>query len=519
VRDAPTDPTALRTLIDVARDTDQLWLPDEPLAKARRLAPRDRTVRALSEEFERHKRARLEGRIAERRAARNGTDDLAADIAVAEDLASLGRLREAADEYARLARAHPERRDLRLQEARLRSWNGDHRAALALYDALIAEDPRDHVARVERARVLAWDGQLAAANAAVPPLAELDGTRPSAESVLGDVHRWDGAVARAAGFYQDALAGGLDGDAAADAHSFLSDNQRYTQVGPWGEDFSASDDFHARRFGAELTRQATFSTRLAARVHQANYSQDGEDLSARRAALTLTHERGIVHFLGRAGIGSFSSGDVTPAFGLGAEIRRRPEEAIGVGFDRFDLIDEVMSLRSALGDVLQANRMSAWLRYPLRWRLRLAATASFDSISDGNQAMGASLVLGRRMLRKPRLELRVDGRYYSVSELSPRYWSPAPYISTGLGVELEHQLRRGIRVLLDGRGGLAREESSQVPELGFGARLAFDMFAGWELNVGYRFAHTARSTGGSDGYDATTAIFELRYRLGTYGMI
>jgi hypothetical protein len=254
-------------------------------------------------------------------------------------------------------------------------------------------------------------------------------------------------------------------------------------------------------------------------VQQVNYTQHGAELQARRAALAVTHEWGLVHLLGQAGIGSYSTGDVAPAFRLGVELRRRPEEAYGLGYDRYDLIDEVMTVRSARGDVLQGNRAGLWLREPLPWRLKLAATASFDSITDGNQARGGSLLLARRVLRRPQVELRLDGRYYAVAERSPRYWSPAPYVSTGLGVELEHELHRGIRVLLDLRGGWAREANVQVPERAGGVRLAFDMFAGWEMNLGYRLAETARASSGSGGYRAQTALFEVRYRLGTYGML
>lgn len=516
VTQAPADVEALRTLVEAALERDAFWVAEPALERAGRLAPDDPAIGALRRDFEDRKTARLEARIAERRAALAAAgDDAALRMALADDLAALGRFAEAGDEYARVADADPGRRDARRQEARVRSWGGDMPEALALYDRLVEEAPGDDDLRLEQARVLAWDGQLARAARAVPPLDRLDGERAAARSVLGDVHRGDGRPARAAGFYQGALADGLQGDAARDAATFLRDHERYTQIGPWGESFGDSADFSANRIGGEIRRQATFATRAEARVQTVAYSQDGLDLNAQRATVSLGHEWTRFRGLAQVGVGAYDPGQTVPAFAAQLEFTPGPEQVLGIGYDRFDLIDEVMTVRSALGDVLQGDRGRLWLRQPLVAQLRLRAGGSFTRVTDGNQALAAHAALARRVFRRPRVELRLDTRYYSLADPSPLYWSPSLYLSGGLGVEAEHALREGIRLLVDARGGYATDDGRQAPEQSYGGRLAVDMIRGWEVNLGARYGSIARTVQGGGGYQAVTAFFELRYRLGT----
>ena len=161
----PNNPVASVALVHALSATDQLWEAEQTLTGALAAHPTDADLLAAQAEFHTRKVTLLSARIAARTATLAvAVDGDEARVTQAEDLAALGRFEAAAAEYERYTRAHPERRDLVVQAARLLTWAGDYGGAERLYADLLHAQPDDASTQLETARVLAWDGDLAGAS-------------------------------------------------------------------------------------------------------------------------------------------------------------------------------------------------------------------------------------------------------------------------------------------------------------------------------------------------------------------
>lgn len=509
------DPARWATSIEALIDAQQFSDAEERLATARDRWPNDGRWIALGARTRREKAAAAAARLDEAKAAVAARPtDGQARLALASALAGAGEFRAARAEYERHLRAHPDDVAVRLEMARVCSWQGDYGRSLALYDELLRARPHDADLAVERARVLSWDGQLTESAQAFQ--AASAGQPEAAARGLGDSYRWGGDLGTAAGYYTQAIHSGHGDDADEAENFFLTETRRHS-VAPA---FTIVDDtagFHSRSYAFESANRLGLATDLVGSFAHGDYSQSGTDLRVERprAAVTRTFARSW-QASASAGPNVWNGGrGITPGIGLALGRNFGPESALGLSYDRYDLIDDVQTIASASPKVLQGDRVGLNGRHVFPGRVQLTGGATWAQYTDGNHATAASFALGRRVFRNPEIRLRADASVLSNTEQTDRYWSPNLYHSTGLGLLVLVPVGRYGTLVADGRLGWAIDSGIGALESGWGVRFQLAEVAGWSAELGYRNGTTNRA-GSAFGshYGSQTGTVGVRWRLG-----
>jgi hypothetical protein len=167
---------------------------------------------------------------------------------------------------------------------------------------------------------------------------------------------------------------------------------------------------------------------------------------------------------------------------------------------------------------LNANRGRVTGRQVRPWRFEVAGTASAADYSDGNRLVALQASLGRRVLRKPGVTLKLDASYLGYAERSDLYWDPQRYVTEGVSAVLRQQLLPKVTLQIDARVGYGEEEGQGSLERSFGASLSLLEMAGITAEIAYRYGETGRvgnvSGGGGNGYVAHSGTIGIRYRFG-----
>jgi len=428
----------------------------------------------------------------------------------------------ATDAYEEYLRRRPDDAAAARQLARVYSWNGDYAHALAAYDHLIAAAPGDTDLALERARVLAWDGQLTESADALAALRSRD---PAAvERGLGDAYRWGGQRNAAAAHYRNAIALGDGNEHAVAAEEFFRAESDVVAAAPHFDLTHDSDDFTGLHASVETRQRLGVGTELAGGFTHADYSQTGDHLAADRLRLTLLHDfderwRGTLSYSAALfGDHGTDSEDARSTHNWSAAVDRvlGPESTISLGYDRYDLIDEVLTVRSAQDRVLYGDRARITARTVLPHRFELSGSASWAAYSDGNALTALRASIGRRIMR-PGLTLRYEAGYLSTARRSNLYWDPAQYWTQGAVLAFTRPIAAHLRATLEARLGYGSDDGKGALERGFGGKLEVFEIAGLTAELGYRYGETGRTSlnGGSTGYHAHTGTLSVSYRFGT----
>jgi hypothetical protein len=202
--------------------------------------------------------------------------------------------------------------------------------------------------------------------------------------------------------------------------------------------------------------------------------------------------------------------DVTRVFG--------PESQLSLGYDRYDLIDEVMTVASADRRILDADRVRIQGRHVLPARIEVAGSASYADYSDGNRLLAMQMSVGRRLLRRPNLTLRYEGGYLDYARRSDLYWDPNRYFNSGMAVVMRQPLATSVALQVEARVGYGNDDGRSALERSFGASVALAEIAGVTAELGYRYGETGRvdspGAAGGGGYSVHSGTFSLRYRFG-----
>jgi tetratricopeptide (TPR) repeat protein len=519
----PDDPARWAAAAEALAGAERFFEAETMLEQARGRFPGDGRFAERQASLAREKDARLRAQLAEARAAlaADAGDD-AARLEAARTLADLGDMRGAAREYERHLERRPEDTTARRQLARVLSWAGDYRRALAVYDELARAAPDDDELRLERGRVLAWDGQLAESARTLAPLgaastAPGDAGAAAAARALGDVYHWAGRRGAAAEYYREAIRLGGGGEDARAAEAFFAAEAAAAELGSALTLLQDSDGFNALRASLEGRRRLGVATELGARFTHAAYEQRGDGLHAERLRLEAAYDVDARWRVAAAyGPSVYDDGRSTHAWSLDLERGLGPETVVAIGYDRYDIIDEVLTLDSTRPRVLEADRLRATARHVLPWRLEAAARASWAAYGDGNALTAAGGSLGRRVLRRPALTVRYDLAYLSYAERSRRYWDPGRYLSHAGAATLAVGIGPAGRAVLDARLGWGDEDGRGSLEYALGAGVETAPVGGVSAEIGYRYGKSAdigsRRSGG--GYSIHTASLALHYRWG-----
>jgi tetratricopeptide (TPR) repeat protein len=188
----------------------------------------------------------------------------------------------------------PANLDARIGAARVHAWSGNYDAAIAHFDALLALPEAPENAGIERAEVLSWAGRTDEAAAAFDAILARDPHNARALRGLARSYRWSNQYARADRAYLQSL----EVEENADARSELE----AMRIGPrWLAEsdttyFSDSDEFHLYRSELAISRKLDYDTTLRTRVRAAKIDLDerGDQLGF---AATLGAERQFPHQL------------------------------------------------------------------------------------------------------------------------------------------------------------------------------------------------------------------------------
>ncbi len=512
----PDDAGRWASAVDAAAAAEQLTVASDLLTAARERWPRDPRFRSRQATLQAERKARNVERVAAARAAL-AADPAAAGArpALASALAEQGDLDEAIGLYEEQLRRHPDDAATRKQLARTLSWAGRYGPSLGVYRELIAAAPADLDLRLERARVLAWDGQLT--ESAHEVAAARAGAPAAAERTLGDLYRWGGMRAAAARHYRAATLLGAGDENAQAGQQYLAAESGVAEALPTFSALQDSDDFHQRRVTVEAKRRYGMATEVGAAIVHSDYDQHGQSLRSDRGRFTLLTDLDDRWRVAATWAPAVYGEDRT-RHNASVELTRvvGPESQVSVGYDHYDLIDEVLTIASADRRILSGDRVRVQGRHVLPGRLELAGTAAVAGYSDGNRLVALQASLARRVLRKPGLTLRLDGGYLGYADRSDVYWDPARYVTQGLSAILRQEVLTKVTFQLDARVGYGQEEGQGSLERSFGATLALADVAGLTADLGYRYGETGRvgSTGGSSGYVAHTGSIGVRYRFG-----
>ena len=515
----PDDASRWIDAVDALAADAQYSVAETLLATAQQRWPRDARFQSRLSNLQAERKVRDAEHVATLRAtlAANGEDETAR-LALAAALAEQGDLDGAIDLYAAQLERRPDDAATRRQLARTLSWSGRMRQALQLYEELVAAAPNDTELRLEQASVLAWDGQLTESARALGPLRRVAPAR--VERLLGDLHRWGGARAAAARHYRAAaLLGDGDEDGRAGAR-YLADEADVAEAVPTFSAMQDSDRFNQRRVIVEARQRHGLATEVGIAIIHNDYEQRGRRVESDRNRFTLLHDLDDRWRVAGTWAPAVYDDDRT-RHNATVELTRTfgPERQLSVAYDHYDLIDEVLTVASADGRILNGNRGRVQGRWVLPGRVELAGTASVSGYSDGNRLVALQASLARRILRRPGVTLRVDTGYIDYAERSDLYWDPARYVTNGLSAILRQPLVRGVTLQLDARVGYGEEEGQGSLERSFGASLALADLLGLTAELGYRYGETGRvgsvgATGGGTGYVAHNGTLAVRYRFG-----
>lgn len=441
------------------------------------------------------------------------------------------------------------RRRARCGLARAMAWKGDHAAALAEYERVLAESPEDREARLGRAKVLSWT------NRQKPALTEYEAVlrdhpddtealrgigrvqswrgrhRESAErmsryleeyphdreatGILFESYQWMGRPDRAKKILLEQTAADPDDKSAASALEKLEFQLRPTLRFDWRESHQ-SDDVRTSVFSLESTLHlADGASGLGFRYDLANFVPPQgpvDEIVVQRAGLRARH-----HF---SDLVEWNGGlylDIIDTRGASGDhdiltydtyVTLRPNDLL-----RFDIGSSrwIFDSEDALRDGLNAIQGNVSMDVMPDELTKFSGRFSLADYSDGNNRTWWQFEMERRIWREPNIYLGYRYTGFDFSERWQRgYYSPDLYHSNEIlarasgwfadkfrwqlrsTIGYEHELPGENRLIWSAGGGIAWEITRQL-----------------EIEIAYDFSSSSAAS--ANGFDRGTGRLGLRY--------
>lgn len=213
-------------------------------------------------------------------------------------LSRQGKLDSALTFIARARAADPADIDMRLAQARVRSWNRQYDAALVLYDSVLAQRPDLREAELGKAQTLSWAGRLGEAEDVYRAMIARNSSDRDARLGQAQVSAWRGDLSTAEQVYRAILAQDpRDADALAGLGYVYHWEGREADARKQAQAALAVDSTH--KTGQALRRTIQEATRPAVEG-TANWSNDSDHNTSFWQTLTASASLG-------AGAGVFGS--------------------------------------------------------------------------------------------------------------------------------------------------------------------------------------------------------------------
>ncbi|NJN53023.1 MAG: tetratricopeptide repeat protein [Gammaproteobacteria bacterium] len=474
---------------------------------------------------------------------------------LADQLTWTGRLDQAIALYRETADTNDElaQRRALIGLARALSWAGDHTAAIATYDQLLARFPDDREARLGRATVLSWSNRQAAALAEYRAILTAFPLDMDARRGVGRVQSWRGRYRYAATDMQALLeeqAG--DREATVILAESLAWMGRQDRAKPVLRDHLAVDPRNERATAllAELDR----AQRPEVQIDWREFRQSDDLRISQHSATTRVHlADGRGHFGPRYSLGLFKP-DQPPVEEIqvqrpGIDARFRFSDALeGHASVAADLIDtkgadgdhQIMTWDSyltywpndtlrldagtsrwtfdseaALVAGLKATQLSASADLLPDELTRWSARASAADYSDDNQRIWWQLQADRRVMHTPRVAI---GYRYTGFEFQnpgqPGYYNPDRYQANELLVHASGRLNDRLRWHFSAVAGHESEDTGESrATASAGASLTWEASHAFELELA--FDYSSSRTSSASGFERSIGRVTLRRRFGS----
>lgn len=424
-------------------------------------------------------------------------------LELAKAYTGLGANDQAAELYAGYLAANPGDTATRLNYARVLSWDRQYDASAKQYEVVMRELPDRPDVRLEYAQTLEYGEDYVPAirtfrtltDISASPRAYLYPEVPQrAHFNLGQIYRWYGWRDHAITEQNNALA--LD-SGFTDAHHELERARNLrpaTQLQARYTMETNSNDFTSRR--GDLEGEHWLNERLAVQgtIGRHNFEQGGTTADANVASAGASYRRtDQLTFRGRAGMTFWDEGLGTrPFFGAGATWLPNIQSRAALDFNHYDLIYDVSNLASVVNRPISINDVRAHYDHDSGGLLLFLGDASYGFVSDDNRRAGAHGLVTFRLLDKPFVALKADGRWLSYDFRTNRYWSPDQYTSLAGVVQVGQDINERVFWSAEFKAGRSWEDDRSSDLRAWGANVTVPVGDSFDVVGSYNYGRSGR---------------------------
>ncbi len=464
IGDHPEDLLTRRRLAGLYYDAHRYWDAEQQVNYLLAGKPDDSQLEALLADIKLHETnfRSVELDSLQRQVAEN-PDDWKKRSRLAEDLAAIGRLDEATNQYKMVIEQRPNDMDIRVKLGEMLANAGKLKEAAEVYSRIADDQPGNYDYRVRLAQIYSWMGQYDAATAEYDKALRITPNSVDCQLAIADIARWRGDPYSAYDSYSRVLAMNTNNERARKAIEELT-GTLVRGVQGYIQDVRDSEHFKMRETRIIASVNLTLRMRTQAGWGNVHFEQ----LDA-------------VHSQLYAETGWFIFGHldykIDPLTSAAGELKfytfqyRRPRSLrLEVSHDFQDMpsVEGLVGLiyyqsQEAVFDLASTHNLSSWTRELSSDKIGLNGRYNYSpkwqgegelaqySISDGN---GRTDFWGewRRVISKL---LQVGARYESVSakrsfdvdpltnaKLQLPYWAPDNYQTISVVGQLQNSLSR-----------------------------------------------------------------------------
>jgi tetratricopeptide (TPR) repeat protein len=407
----------------------------------------------------------------------DNADDI---LELAKAYTGLGAYDQAIALYERYLSVRPDDVQARINYARVLSWDRRYTAAENQYERLVKEVPDRADLRYEYAQTLSYNSDYVDAIHAFRQLTDIsDNPRArlyrdvptKAYFSLGQIYRWFGWNETAVEQQNRAIA--LDSSFAPAREELTLARYRRpaTTLGATYGFAEDSTNFQFRRLDFDGQKWVSSRTAIEGSIGRHEFSRNGDDIYATAASVGGRY-RWQDRWTARARVGAnfYDSGlGSRPFWNLGADWLPSIQSRLSFDYNHYDLVYDVFNL-AALTPVSPIPGSN--FRHPLDiddFRSRAAydtgghwsflGDASYGFVSDDNKRQALHGLASFRLLKRPFVAIKGEGRYLSYDFRTNRYWSPTDYKSYAAVLQVGQNFRNHFFVSAEVKAGRAYEQN------------------------------------------------------------
>lgn len=422
---------------------------------------------------------------------------------LAKAYTGLGANEQAIEMYAEYLRIVPGDTTARLNYARVLSWNRNYSASQKQYEAVLRELPDRPDIRLEYAQTLEYDEDYVPALQNFRVLTDLSNAPRAylyedvpqrAHFHRGQIYRWYGWRDHAIREQNSALAldssftdAGRELERARNGRPSTSLQARYTTE-------TNSNDFTAHR--GDLEGEHWLNPRLALQGSIGRHSFEQRSTSADANVISggaLYRQTDQLSLRARVGMTFWDEGLGTrPFFGAGATWLPNLQSRAALDFNHYDLIYDVSNLASVVQRPISINDVRAHYDYDSGGFWLALGDASYGFISDDNRRAAAHGLLTVRLLDKPWVAVKADGRWLSYDFRTNRYWSPEDYNSLAGVVQVGQNINDRVFWSAEFKAGKSWEGDHSSDLRAWGANVTVPVGDSFDVVGSYNYGRSGR---------------------------